>query len=468
MYVPEVQERLCATNFGWNGGKRTVADIEGFSPMNRKVLMICYYFPPIVTSGVARSYEFAKLLPHFGWDALVLTVKHSKDRWVEASLGEDPKGMRVERTLEWNLAGLADFLHGCCCRVARIFGKNLTQNVFREYLCMPDSQIAWFSTISARRFARECDLIYASCSPFSSSVSAAIVKRLTGRPLVVDFRDAWSLNPHSHPQRLHRAMIRRFERFVLNACDALIVNTDGAARLYAAAYPEHGQKIVTIPNGYDMLTPVAQRPTGGDFQIMHVGSFYGSRTPDMLLECLAEIGRDDIVFVQVGGSFDSYERFKERVRIKIVPPLPREAALEIMREASLLYLKQGWERGVSEYIAVGAKTYEYLATGLPILAEVPPGDNAELVQKYASAGYIVTSDKRADLCHAVARAYDARSRVSVAIHPEFARRFSRRDLARELATVFDRLAASSGEGRHVRSASNQDGSSDGQATRTTQ
>jgi len=239
-------------------------------------------------------------------------------------------------------------------------------------------------------------------------------------------------------------MIDRCERFVLGACDALVVNTGGAARLYAAVYPEHAEKIVTIPNGYDALTPVDRRPGEGDFQIMHVGTFYGARTPDALLECLAEIGRDDIVFVQVGGSFDSYERFKEAVKIKIVPPVPREKALELMREASLLYLKQGWEPGVSEHIAVAAKTYEYLATGLPILAEVPPGDNAELVRKYASTGYVVTSDICADLRHAVERAYEARSRATVAIRPEFAKNFSRQELTRQLATLFDKVSARSG------------------------
>jgi glycosyltransferase involved in cell wall biosynthesis len=242
-------------------------------------------------------------------------------------------------------------------------------------------------------------------------------------------------------------MIGRFERFVLRACDALIVNTDGAARMYAAAYPELREKIVTIPNGYDVLTPVDRKAAGGDFQIMHVGSFYGARNPDALLECLAEMGRDDIVFVQVGHRFDSYERFKDRVRIKIVPPLPREGALKLMREASLLYLKQGWEPGVSEYIAVGAKTYEYLATGLPILAEVPPGDNADLVQKYASAGYIVTSNRRDDFRDAVERAYGARARENVAIHPEFAEKYSRRDLTRELASLFDRLTTSAADNK---------------------
>ena len=405
----------------------------------KKVLMICYYFPPIVTSGVARSFEFAKLLPHFGWEPMVLTVRNSKDPWVEPSLGEDPNGIAVERTREWNLAGLADFLHGCCCRAARLIGKDLARNLFREYLCFPDSQIAWFSTIPALRSARECGLIYASCSPFSTSVSAAIVKRLTGRPLAVDFRDAWSLNPHVRPRPLQRALIGRLERFVLNTCDALIVNTEGAARSYAAAYPEHAGKIVAIPNGYDRLTPVNHRSAKGDFQIMHVGTFYGTRNPDALLECLAEMKKDDIVFVQVGGGFESYERFRKEVRIKIVPPVPRERAIEMMREASLLYLKQGWEAGVSEYIAVGAKTFEYLATGLPILAEVPPGDNAELVGKYASTGYVVTSSERADLRHAVERAYEGRAQAGVAINPEFEKKFSRRELAGRLAALFDRL-----------------------------
>ena len=403
--------------------------------------MICYYFPPIVTSGVTRSFEFAKLLPQFGWEPLVLTVKHSKDPWVQANLGEDPRGLQVERTSEWSLAALADFLHGCCARVARLLGGTLSRNFFRELFCFPDSQIAWFSTIRARSLANECDLIYASCSPFSSAISAAIVKRLTSRPLVVDFRDAWSLNPHTSHSRLHGAMIRRLERFVLRACDVLIVNTDGAARLYRDVYPDHRERIVSIPNGYDALTPVARKSTHGDFQIMHVGSFYGSRNPDALLECLAEMKRDDIVFVQVGGGFDSYERFKDQVRIKIVPPVPRKEALELMREASLLYLKQGWEAGVSAYIAVGAKTYEYLATGLPILAEVPPGDNADLVKQYASAGYTVTSNSRADLRRAVESAYAARARDNVAIHPEFERKLSRRELTAELAAVFDRLVA---------------------------
>ena len=404
----------------------------------KKVLMICYYFPPIVTSGVTRSLEFAKLLPRFGWEPVVLSVRHSKDPWISPVRDECPSDIRVERTYEWNLAGTAEFLHGCCCRVARMINKELTRNVFRDYLCFPDSQIAWFSTLRARRLARESDLVYVSCSPFSSSVSATIVKWLTKRPLAVDFRDAWSLNPHIRFSGVRRVVVNILERMVVGACDVLIVNTDGAARLYASTYPKHRDKIVAIPNGYDLLTPVTEPNTEGEFRIMHVGSFYGTRNPDALLECLAKSKRNDIVFIQVGNRFDSYERFKNVVKIRLVPPVSREQALQLMQSASLLYLKQGWEYGVSDYIAVGAKTFEYLATGLPILAEVPPGDNAELVKRYASFSCVVTSKSQADLSHAVERAYAARTQKN-AIHPEFAQKFSRRELTRQLASLLDRL-----------------------------
>jgi glycosyltransferase involved in cell wall biosynthesis len=409
----------------------------------RKVLMICYFFPPLVTSGAFRSHEFARRLPRLGWEPVVLSVDKCRDPWIAPVRGEDPAGLRVERTREWSLAQLADALHGACLRLARLFGISPARNLFREILCFPDSQIAWFSTARSVALARECRLIYVSCSPFSSAFSAVVAKRMTGRPLVVDFRDAWSLNPHVRLGALRRALVRRLERSLVRACDMLVVNTEGAARAYANAYPAHRDKIVAIPNGYDTLTPVAKAQSEGDFVIMHVGSFYGSRNPDDLLECLAEIGRDDIEFVQVGGGFDSYERFKGRVRITVVPAVPRSEALALMRRASLLYLKQGWEPGVSEYIAVGVKTYEYLATGLPVLAHAPPGDNAELVRDYASTAYVVTSRDRNELRAAIERAYAERFRPGAGIHPEFAKCFARDALAQRLAAVFDRLAPGS-------------------------
>src|SRR5215216_2419595 len=40
----------------------------------RRVLMLCYHYPPANNGGVERSHKFAGYLPVFGWETLVLTT----------------------------------------------------------------------------------------------------------------------------------------------------------------------------------------------------------------------------------------------------------------------------------------------------------------------------------------------------------------------------------------------------------
>ncbi len=109
-----------------------------------------------------------------------------------------------------------------------------------------------------------------------------------------------------------------------------------------------------------------------------------------------------------------------------------------MQTASLLYLAQGWEDGVTEYVSIASKTYEYLATGVPILAECPPGDNADLVRKYAPRAWVVTSMSIALIEAAVREAYASRTAAHpIDIGPSFVHTFNRRRLTGELAAVLD-------------------------------
>ncbi len=407
----------------------------------RNALMLCYYFPPILATGVTRSRSFAELLPKFGWNPIVLTVSKCRDPWVK--IGSDTvEGIRVERSPEWNLAGLVDLCQAAAVRIARLVGIELKTNHFRDLLCIPDTQIAWLSSWAGIRLARSCDVIYVSCSPFSSALSGVWIKWLSGKPLVTDFRDAWTLNPHTKLSRFHRFVIGIMERIVIGAADCFIVNTDGAAELYRRRYPQQAGKVIAIPNGYDELTPVEAPPDPAQpFRIMHVGNFYGSRSPKLLLEVLSELSDCDIEFIQVGGDFAAIEPFRAKVRITVTKSVPRAEALRLMTTASLLYLKQGWEPGVSDYIAVAAKTYEYIATGLPILAEVPPGDNAEIVRRYAGKSWVVGGQDRAELKQAVLEAYKRRLEPPTGITEAFTEKFARANLTRQLTEIFDRVAA---------------------------
>src|SRR5205085_9885662 len=100
-------------------------------------------------------------------------------------------------------------------------------------------------------------------------------------------------------------------------------------------------------------------------------------------------------------------------------------------------LKQGFQGDTTANIAVAAKTYEYLATGLPILADCPEGDNAEMVRQYCAYPYVVTSQNREDLKAAVLNAYAAAATMVPRVTPEFEKRFNRRALTGRLAAVLD-------------------------------
>jgi glycosyltransferase involved in cell wall biosynthesis len=228
----------------------------------------------------------------------------------------------------------------------------------------------------------------------------------------------------------------------LKECDALIVNTDGTETLYKQRYPEWQHKIFCIPNGYDVLQPPEKISPRVGFRIMHVGNFYGSRGPELLLDALREIGDPSIEFVQLGLGTPSLEN-ETAVNVSILTSVPRAKALEMMTSASLLYLKQGFENDVTHYVSVAAKTYEYLATGLPILADCPEGDNAQIVRQYCSAPYVVTSGQKADLKAAIVAARLAHADMSPRVTPEFTERFSRTRLTHQLAAILDSVVPAS-------------------------
>jgi glycosyltransferase involved in cell wall biosynthesis len=195
--------------------------------------------------------------------------------------------------------------------------------------------------------------------------------------------------------------------------------------------------MTVIPKGYDQLTPVA-RVASDKFRIVHVGTFHGGRDPKPLLRALLSIDSPLIEFVHVGEKSAELDAFIPRLRIRQLGILPRDEALQVTQQASLLYLRQGF----ANTIAVAAKTYKYLATGLPILWHGPEGDNAEMVRQYSSNSVFVMSDDEAELTAAVRSVLDVWPRVTPAVSDEFTDRFSRRALTRRLGEV---LALAAGE-----------------------
>ncbi len=404
----------------------------------RRVLMVCYYFPPISAAGTHRTVGFVRWLRHFGWSPVVLTVDKSRIPW-EPRTEQVPPDVEVVRSFEWNLQRVLGGLTGLLNSLRRLFGLPRRSSPFYRW-CLPDPQIAWLSTFRGALLARHCDCVYVSCSPFSSALSGCLIKLGTGTPLVLDFRDAWAPNPHASRHPVRTRLLSALEAWVVRTCDTLILNTPGAERLYRQKYPAHAHKMTCIPNGFDDMNLPVERPPGDRFVIMHVGDFYRSRKPDRLLDGLIAIGNPLIEFVQVGPVFDSYARYKDKLPIRIIDRVPHVEAMALMRSASMLYLCQGWEAGLRSDVAVASKTYQYLATGLPVLADCPPGDNADVIRRYATKAWVPTSPDAEQFAKAVTEAYASRGQLRPGVSPAFVQAFDRRHLTADLGAILSAAA----------------------------
>jgi len=412
---------------GYGGEREIAGDKRG------RVLMLCYFFPPINTAGTARNAGFFYALPAFGWDPTVLTVTEPKDSWSIMALdAKVPDDIQIVRRGEWDFTRVVDFLDGAYNRVLGAAGVR-----FRDVLCVPDPQLGWAPLRTARELAERHDCIYVSCSPFSSAIWGAWLKKKTGKSLVVDFRDPWSLNPYSIHGRWHRRISKLQERWVIETSNVVIVNTEGSRRLYCEHYPEMCEKFEYIPNGFDRLNPARPAPARRPLRIMHFGSFYGTRHPGLLLQAIRELPELPIEFVQVGPP-DGLEGGDPRV--KIIPTVSRRKAEMMMRRASLLYLKQGKPENEYRPVSVAAKTYEYLATGLPIFAECPEGDNADIIRRNADCNYIVSDGKVSSIKDALRDAYRVCRNRQPEVNPKYANDFSRESLTGKLADVLGRVS----------------------------
>ncbi|MDZ7796361.1 MAG: hypothetical protein U5N56_04640 [Candidatus Marinimicrobia bacterium] len=91
------RKKLFPEKFG--GIKRTRKNQAKNRNNMKKVLIITYYWPPAGGPGVQRMLKFARYLPEFGWEPVILTVENGEyPARDETLLSEVPGNIRVYRT----------------------------------------------------------------------------------------------------------------------------------------------------------------------------------------------------------------------------------------------------------------------------------------------------------------------------------------------------------------------------------
>jgi glycosyltransferase involved in cell wall biosynthesis len=128
--------------------------------------------------------------------------------------------------------------------------------------------------------------------------------------------------------------------------------------------------------------------------------------------------------------------------VKLHGYLPHTESIALVRSANLLFLPMQNLAPGRRSSTVPGKTYEYIASGRPILAAVPDGDARDILEAVGTARFCSPGDS-AQIAHEISEEIDLwLAGVAPADPaPDVLARFERRYLTSELAGVLEAVAA---------------------------
>lgn len=406
--------------------------------------MVAFQFPPAaVGSGYQRPLGFARYLPEFGWEPVILTAGVSAYPRVSAASGRlVPAGCEVHRAFALD-AGRHFAIHG----------------KYPGFLAKPDRWISWWLPAVLRGLGlirkRRIDAIWSTYPIMTAHAIARTLSRRSRLPWVADFRDPVANSVSTNNSfALHSQ--RRGERRVMDSAARVVVTTSGALHHYAKHWPTAARegRLCVIANGYDdeafaNLAPRANHLPSAPLRLVHSGVLYpDGRDPVPFLTALSRLRNkhmlaDDAIQVvlRASGSEDAYREQLRRLdlegMVELAPPVSNREALEEQAAADGLLLFQGdkFDRQIP------AKVYGYLRIGRPIFALIGKrGDTAALLRETGGATSVPLDD--ADAIEAGLLSFLAALRTGSALPADAAAvtRYSRRSGAAQLAGLLTQVS----------------------------
>ena len=437
----------------------------------KKVLFISYIFPPLGGAGVQRSQKFVQFLPASGFLPIVVAGPGATDsRWTprDASLTV-PADVRILRVPEHPP-----------------FPSSTVRKRFGKLFALPTAFSRWWirsATQLALSVIEEADVIFATMSPFESATVASEVSRISGKPWIADLRDPWALDETVvYMSAMHRKIELARMRRLLWTASSIILNTPAAANALIRSFPEfHLRAVSAITNGFDLedFSDAVLPRTNKKFRIVHAGTLLtdtgiavnrrrwhrllggaqpsadiSARSPLFLLEAIQqwqthrpEIAQDiELVFAGVASDQERSlaNSFRIAGDVQFIGYVPHCESLALVRTADLLFLPMHNLPEGRPSLTVPAKTYEYMASGRPILAAVPDGDAREFLSR-CGTGLICRPDDIAAMVKILNQVYSSwkTGQSIVSSDTEYVRQFDRRVLTRTLAAVLNRVISQS-------------------------
>ncbi|MBI4940163.1 MAG: glycosyltransferase [Actinobacteria bacterium] len=432
-------------------------------------------FPPAAKSSAYRMRATANLFVDRGWDVTVVTIdRHAWDLeyGLDLSLLDlvDPRVRIVElplrrADLDPDVRGYSWFRAKYPARWVRLRHR-LDTIPFPEKVFGPWRRALERGTEAVVR-DRPADLLLVSPAPYTTLAVARHVRRRTGTPYVVDFRDGWSVDVLGAGEAFGARTRRgRWERRVLTGAEAVCTVNEPIAEFYRQRYPELASRVHVARNGFDADLgtdlAVARRPDPaaglafGYLGTVNLTPAHLSLVVDAWTAARAQdevLARSTLTFRgHVGAGWAAGANGNAAVIARAGvhgvtyggPVAKADVAATYGRWDALLLALAG-----GRFVTSG-KVYEYMATGLPVLSAHemphaaqdvlegyplwvrPPGLTVEALRD----GFVETARRALSASEedrAAARDHAGRFERSLQLDPVVAmldERFGRRDPAR--------------------------------------
>lgn len=415
--------------------------------MSKKVLIISYHFPPDLSVGAIRPAKFAKHLPESGWSPVVLTVAEKYHTNLDLHAEDRQDSLAIYKTLKIpNFRDVYLYLKKLyfdasdkgkleqaiqAWAPSRTIDRESLFTTLKRYVnslgvWFPDDKNSWIAPATVAGLwivhKHDIDVIFTTSPPDSVHWIGLLLKTITRKPWITDFRDPWCLDykPYFVRSALADYLERWIDAKVIEKSDGIVsVTPEMTEAIRRRSHHLRQEKFHTLFNGYDTEELVRYHgiPKHDSFTITYTGSLYNGRDPRMFLSALAGLINDGYidhksVQVQLIGDcrFCDGESIQDMAAnlnlqdvVQIIDAIPHDEALHQMARSHVLLLL-----APDQPLQIPGKAFEYMGLGASILAVCGPGATENVLRNYPKA-VIVPPDNPISMRAAIADLFQQKS-----------------------------------------------------------